>query len=382
MMHFHPRFRRASLLGLVLVVAACDVVQFVSDPKPRLVQTWNLPASKTTISVASLLPTGVQIFSNPGTNDSSAFQIDIAAAGFQQRLGNDCQTCNSLNGTNAIKPQFTLQATRTSALPANVVSASVVSGQVTLVMTNNLSFDPLYVTTGGATPQGFLVLTMSSNTQGLVVDTIFGGPTVGATASGKLITPFAPGTQITRNYTLPTALVANSISADLVFSSPTGDHLVPINASSTVNATFSIPTLRVGSVRINVPGTTMNTGSPTELPDDIDEGITEHVIRGVLEMSITNPFAVSGTLNARFAYGPQPTQVVDKSIALPSATAAPQVRTIALDSTEMANILSGTPTSLSLTGSVTSASSILVTPKQEVSISNRLILTVRAGGGN
>lgn len=395
-MTLSPRLRRAALLGLI-GVASCDVYNTVVDPFPGLVQTWNLPASSSTISVASLLPSGVTIFSTPTSTppDSSGFQIDIASVNFSRRVGNDCQTCEALHGTMSNKPVFKLFANQASLLPANVVSATVLTGQVTLALTNNLSFDPLYVNTGSATPQGFLVLTLSSNTQALVIDTIFGGPSVSATASGKLITPFPPGAVINRSYPLPTAIVSSSIRSDVELASPAGDHLVPIDADGLITTAFGVPALQVASVQINVPNANLNSGEPEDLPADIGEDLMKRVIRGALELTISNPFAVAGTANVNFVWGEQPGQVITGAINLTGASAAPQVRTVSFDSTQMNLILCGQssggpsgscpekspPTTFSISGGVSSTTPVVVTPKQAITISNRLVLTIRAFGG-
>lgn len=369
----HP-LRRTALFGLMLVVAACDVAQFIQDPKPRLVQTWNLPASSSTISVAKLLPAGVSIYSTPASNppDSIGFSVTISSTTISRVVGSDCALCVTLNGTNAFKPQFVLAANNSTPLPANVVSAAIIGGQVTLAITNNLSFDPLYVNTGpGTPPQGFMALTIRSGSLVLGVDTV----------RGSVTSQFAPGAIMNRTIPLTTGVATTNVTADMVFNSPVGDHNVPINANGTVNAGFAIPTLRVGNVRINVPTTNITPGTPTDLPDDLESSMTDRVIRGALEMTITNPFGVTGNLTARFADAAAPALAVTKIFALPSG-ATPQVASVSFDSTEMANIFKGNPTSLTMTGAVTSAAPITVTPKQAVSISNRLVLAIRVGGGS
>src|SRR4029077_15915905 len=138
------------LSGLVLAVVGCDVVQFASDPKPRLVETWNMPASTTTISVAKFLPAGVSIYSTPATTppDSIGFAVNINTVPITQVLGtptSGCTACVPLNGTTSNKPAFVLTAANATSLPNNVISAAVLTGQVVLVITNNLTFDPIYV---------------------------------------------------------------------------------------------------------------------------------------------------------------------------------------------------------------------------------------------
>ena len=370
--------------GLALAVVGCDVVQFASDPKPRVVETWNMPASTSSISVAKFLPTGVNIYSTPASNppDSIGFTVTIATVNISQVLGttsSGCTACVPLNGTNAIKPAFVLNANNATPLPANVVQAAILSGQVALSITNNLTFDPLYVKTGGGT-QGTMVITIRSNSLVLGADTVTGAAT-NTVVGGKLISgPFPQGATLPRTIALSTGNVMGSVTADVVFNSPIGDHTVPIDISKTVNATFGIPSLVVGNVQINVPLTNITPGAPTDLPKDLDAGITDHVVSGALEMAITNPFTVAGTLNASFKYGPLVTDTVLRSFALPASTATPTKRTVSFDSASMVKIFKGNPTSLTMTGGVSSAAPLTVTPKQQVTITNRLILGVRMGG--
>jgi hypothetical protein len=360
------------LFGLVLAAVACDVAQFIQDPKPRLVETWNLPASSSTISVGKLLPTGVAIYSTPASTppDSIAFSVSIASTTISRVLGPDCPQCVTLNGTSAPKPSFVLNATNSTPLPNNVVSGAITGGQVTLNITNNLSFDPLYINTApGATTQGDMLITIRSGSMVLGTDSV----------RGSVTNQLPPGAVMNRTIPLSSGVATTNVTADLVFKSPLGDHNVPINANSTINASFGVPSLRVGNVRINVPNTNITPGAPTDLPKDLDPSMTKRVIKGALEMTVTNPFGVTGNLSARFAYGPAPAQTLTKPFALPGG-AAPQVASVSFDSTEMVNIFSGKPTSLTMTGAVASTVPITVTPKQAVVISNRLILSIRVGG--
>ena len=108
------RYRRAVLLGLTCGVAACDVASFIQDPQPILEQTWSVPAESASISVASILPPGIGIYSTPASNppDSSAFQVTVSGVNFARVLGTDCASCVPLNGTTAIKPKTTPEIVR------------------------------------------------------------------------------------------------------------------------------------------------------------------------------------------------------------------------------------------------------------------------------
>ena len=68
------------LLGLGLTVSACDIVELATNPAPGFEQQWNLPADSTVISVGSLLPPSVSIYSTPGSTppDSSGFELTMS----------------------------------------------------------------------------------------------------------------------------------------------------------------------------------------------------------------------------------------------------------------------------------------------------------------
>jgi len=360
---------RAALLGAGLTLAACDVASFANDPKPILEQTWNLPASSTSISVASLLPSGVSIYSTPASNpaDSSAFQINLANVNSTRRAGDDCAQCETLHGTNAVKPAFTIAVGNSSALPTNVVSGSLVGGTVNYSAVNNLSFDPLRVNTVTANPQGYMIVVIHSGTQILGRDSINGASMA-----------FPAGTTLSRTIALSAGVITGPIAVDLTVSSPQGDHIEFIDANGTMNIDASIANLRVADVRVNVPNTSITNTADTLDLADLDRAITDKVTAATLEMTIDNPWTVAGNLNIDFNYAPA--QSVSKTIVLPAATAPPaaQVRSVSLSAADMQQLF-GHKVVLSVSGGVSSAAPVTVTPKQSVTIANRLILTIRTG---
>jgi hypothetical protein len=362
---------RAALLGFV-GVAACDVYAIATDPFPGLVQTWNLPVTTTDISVASLLPTGVAIYSTPASNppDSSAFTVNVNGVNYNRRVGDYCSLCQTLNGTTAPKPAFIINpdAGSTVALPANVVSASLLGGSVSYTITNGLSFDPLRVSANLANPQGRIVVVVRSGSVVFARDTV----------KGETQT-LAAGTNLTRVLNLQTGPIANSITVDLEVNSPTGDNTF-INADGILAMAATVTGLRVGAVTINVPTASLNSGTPEPVDiGELDESFTERAISGGLELTVTNPFAVAGNMNVTFT--PTPGPAISKTAALAAVT-TPQRLTITFDSLEISRILKSDPApTLAMGGTVSAPAPITVTPKQVISMSNRIILKIRAFGG-
>lgn len=352
---------RVALLGSVVAASACDVVDFASNPLPRFEQTWNLPGPSLAVSVASLLPDDNSVTILP---DSSAFAVSVSNTSISRRIGNDCARCESLHGTNAFKPAFVLVAGNSTPLPASVATAAVTGGMVAVTLTNNLSFDPLFVRNNPASqPQGHMLIVVRSGSLVLGRDSVNGATT-----------PFPPASVLARNIPLTTGMVVGSLTVDVTVNSPSGDHTVFINANGTLNAAAGVPTLHVASVGLNVASQSLDSE-----PDTVDFGAFDfgNVQSGALEMTITNPFAVTGTFGLRFGYGPTPGENITKQVALPTGTA--QLVTLSLNQAEM-DLLAGKEVEMTVLGTVSSAGTITVTPRQAILIDSRVVVTLLTGG--
>lgn len=357
-----PAVRRAALFGLAVGIGACDVVDFASDPKPIFEETWSLPATSTSIAVATLLPATVTTLP-----DSSGFVMSVNPVNASRRLGDDCAACQTLHNTTAIKPAFVLNSGSNTALPTNVVGGSLLGATVNYTMNNALSFDPLKVNNVTPNPQGYLVIVIRSASVVLGRDSVNGATT-----------PWPAGQNLQRSITIGAGAITAPISIDVTLNSPQSDQPQFINANGTVNTTASISNLRVANVQVNVPNTVVtNTADTLEL-GDFDKSITDRVQSATLEMTIANPWPVAGSLNMNFT---APSASVAKTVALPGATnpPAPQTRTVSLTKQDMQTLF-GHKVVMAMSGGVVSATPVTVTPKQKVSISNRLILLLRTGG--
>lgn len=355
--------RRATLLGVVVVAAACDVAQFISDPMPRFEQTWNVPASSDTITIASLLPSDNSVRVLP---DSSGFSLSPSTISISKVVGSAdaCSTCLTLHGTTAPKPSFSMIANNSSALATDVTSADILSGTVNVALTNNMSFDPLRVTTGAGT-QGHMIILIRSGS------VVFGRDSVnGAT------TPWAPNTVLNRVIPLNSGTAPGSLAAEVTLVSPTGDSTF-INANGTLDASAAVPALNVAAVNLNVVNRQM-TSDTTEFDLTGVEDFSDNVVQGSLQMTITNPLAISGNVDVRFIHGPLPTDVVSKQISMPTGTS--QRRDVTLTRADLDQLFGKTVTVV-VTGLVNSAGPITITPRLKITISNRMILTIRTGGG-
>jgi hypothetical protein len=370
-MTFSMVFRRAALLGLALSALACDVVSFLSDPKPIFEQLWNLPSSKTAISVAKIVPSNVSIYITPGSSppDTSAFLLSISNTVFARRVGDDCPSCQTLNGTNAVKPQFILAAGNSSSLGTDVLSGALLSSAVVnYSVVNNLSFDPIRVRALSDPNQGYMIVLVHSGSLVLGRDSLNGATTA-----------FPAGSTMARSIQLTSGTIVGQLTVDLTINSPSGDHVEFINANGTVNTTGAYSNVRAGNVRVNVASKTVNNQPDTVDLKGLDKTITDHVVSASFEMGFDNPWPVSGNLNINFDYAP-PLSVA-KSTPLPAGIipAATQVESIALTGAEM-KLLFGNEVILNMNGLVDSPTPLTVTPRQSVSITNRLILKIQTGG--
>jgi hypothetical protein len=354
------------LLALPFVVAACDVMNFIQDPLPTVEQTWSIPSPEAEISVAELLPNGVDT-----TTDGTAFQVTLNGVGFQRRVGDDCAQCQTLNGTNAIKPNFVLATGSSTPMPTGIVSAAMIGGQVTVQINNNLSFDPVRVKVNAPAStdpaqQGRMVIVVRS-----------GSLVVGKDSINGVTTAFPPGSVLNRPITLTTGNISSTLAVDLTLTSPPSDNSVFINANGTLNASVAVPDFRVAQVRMNVVNQPITSPAGTEISlGGLDEMITDAIQSAQLEMTITNPFTIAGNLDVDFDYG---TGTITKQVALPNGVA--QIRTVSLTAADMTNLVSAQDKiDLSVNGNVNSTAPIDVTPQQRVTISNRLILKILAGG--
>lgn len=359
--------RRATLLGLALT-GACDIVELATSPAPGFEQQWNLPADSTVISVGTLLPPSVSIYSTPGSTppDSSAFELTMSLQGISRRVGDDCAQCQVQDGQTTTKPAFVLSSGSNTPLPADVISGALVGGQVNVLVTNALSFDPLRVKTGAGS-QGFMLIVLRTGSLVIARDSVNGATT-----------SFAPGTVLTRPLTLQSGLVGGAVSVDLTINSPVGDHNVFIDAGGRVNASMSVQEFRLASARINVTGRALVSPGNDSIPlDGIDASITDRVTAAGLDMTISNPFAITGDVDVEFGYAPA--QAIAKTIAMP--TGVDQLRSVSLDQSELRTLF-GQKVGLRVNGLVSSTGPIDVTPKQVVTIANRLRLTILVGGSN
>jgi hypothetical protein len=340
--------RRAGLLLPVFALTAC---QFITDGAPIWDMTWNVPSKSTSISVNSLLPTGVQ-------SVTGGFQANVVAPAIITRtLGTDCVACSNANGQTIPKPAFTVSTTQNALLPAGVTSATLVTDTIVVAITNNFNFDP--INSGGAA--GSIKLTATSGSTTLGTQT-FSGPTATIPAGQ------------TTTFKLPVSGVVGStgIQVAAIIDSPLGSSIT-IDASRTITVAPSVKGSAANSVLISAASVTLTnqsvTAAATQLDlSDIDSSVVKRVMAGKLFLTVNNPFTVAGNLTVN-ANG------IPKTVQLASGGAAAAAQNLVLDfsQAEIRQIL-GKSGTLTIAGTLSGTTP--VTSGQTVAVTSRLQLTL------
>jgi hypothetical protein len=286
----------------------------------------------------------------------------------QRALSQDCPACAAANGLIVPKPAFSGTGTGSAALPAGVSAAVVTGTNLSLTVTNGFNFDP--INPAGATGSGYIIITVLSGTTQIGRDSIPGqGP-------GAVPMP-AGGTTAPRLIPLAGTVTSAGITVNVSLTSPAGS---PI----TMDASRQIPfTANGGTVRLSSATVAVNQALPASTSNldlsDIDEAVSSRVKSGKLFLTVTNPFAVGGTMSITFTGGTAP---ITKSITLTAAsggTPSTTTQSVALSESELESLL-GHNVTITFGGTISGTTT--VTPAQVVAVATRLELTISTKGSN
>ena len=328
----------------VLCIAACDI----PTAPPKWDSTFVVQGEGTTLSVGQLLPASVTLANN-------SFALSLSPSTFSQNLGALCTACVALNGTTAPKPAFTGNMSTTIGLPADVVSAVLTSGTVNLNIANGLSFDPVRPS---ASATGSIVITITS-----------GSSTLGSTT---VTTPLPAGASTQASVPLAGA-IGGPLSVAVVVNSPAGD-ATQINTASNLTVTATPSNLRASSASVRVQNRNVNAAQVSLDVGNIDDVVIENLKEGAFILTINNPFNVTGNLTLTVMTGPT---VITKQLALAAGTSTVEV---AFSQSELRQILGKSGVTMRISGPVTSANNVTMTPTQVLSVSSKLKLVVNVGG--
>lgn len=364
-MHTSPRTmaRLAALAGCAFVALACDVPTGL----PIWNTVWQVPADSTEVTVASLLPSSVSIVdAGAGTK---AFSFSLPAASTSTTLGEACYACAAAAGSRVPKPEFTLSDSATVQLPADVVNADIIGGSVDYTLTNGFDFDPL---NPGPT-RGWMRILVTSGSTIVARDSVDGASLAlpsGATVNRSMPLLASRTTPIRVNG--PVTLVATLFS-------PAGD-TVTVNTSEQFSVTAAAHDITISQVAINVPSTSFNPQHTTIDLSGLDRA-NGKITSGAVILTITNPFAVGGSLSLEFS-APNGAHV-SKAFTLNVGGTGTAPSTIRLDLTaaEINSLVGQKNVAITVSGTVSSPNGpVTVTPTERMALTALVEATIVTGG--
>jgi hypothetical protein len=346
-----PQLRAGLSLVALLSLVACDI----PTGAPIYDTLWEVPGKNTSISVNTLLPSGVTL-----SPDNSAFQVTVSpsSVSINRSLGQDCTLCNALNGQSAPKPAFVGGGSASVAIPSSVTSATLVRDTLTVTLSNGFNFDPLRPS---ASARGYMVINVKNGVATIGRDSIDGNSTA-FPASANLVRKIPLSGTITG---------ANGIQISTSLNSPAGD-VIFIDMTRAIGVTGSLGTFSVSAAQVAVANQAVTSGASDLDLKSVDSTITKRVGGGSLLLSVNNPFNVTGNLTVSFAGATIPIQ---KTVTLSGGASSP---TISFTKSEIAAMF-GRMISMKLSGNVNGAS-VTVAPGQVVSVASRLQVALTVGG--
>ena len=345
------------------LLAACGLPTDV--PKsPILDLRWVVPSQSTRITVDNLLPLNGAV---KVLLDSSGFSVTVPAASVTRSLSQDCAPCVAANGLVAPKPAFIVSTSTSTALPAEIVSSTLLAGganspSLRVTVNNGYTFDPLYPNPSAGTPTGSAVITVSNGSTVLGRDSV-NGATTRLPAGGTL----------TRNIPLSGTISGSSpVTVSFTVNSPAGEPVL-IDASRSLTVTATPLNINVASTSVTVTNRAVSSSSTIDLAG-VDSTISKRVQNGSLILSIVNPFNVTGALTVKLT--PQGGAAIAKQVTL-----APNNSTVTISLTgpELRSLL-GHSVLVSYTGAVNATGPVNVSPRQAVVVTTRLDVALQVGG--
>lgn len=351
---------RRCLTLLALTGAAAAACDYPTSP-PMWEQTWVVPGETIALSVAELLPDGVSL-----NEDTSAFVTEAPDASITVTLGDMCGgDCTLFDGQVAPKPAFGDTLTTSTALPADLVSATLAGGSFDVVMAHDFDFDPLRPSSDPAAERGYVGITVRS-AGNVVADTTISGEDHAFPTGTTLSTPVA----------IRPVDVSNSLAIEVRIYSPAGDETT-IESSDTLGVRLSSSIVEIAeatvvasSLVLDPTSTTMSLGGL-----DAESPPLEQIQSGALRFRIENPFAVAGTMSVEFQL---PDGAIQRDLDIAEGSYSARIE---FTGDELRRILSSDEVSIVTSGTATAPDgTITVTPRQELILETDFELVLLIGG--
>lgn len=334
--------------------AAC--IDFPSEP-PKFEELFVVRAVDLYIGAADLAPDLIAV-----NSDSSAFVLVSDSTTFSATLAQMCGACVAANGTTISKPAFNYTFNSTVPKPADLVSAQITGGSITLFLMNNLGFDPIRPSASPTAQRGTMTVTLRR------------GPTAVATytMNGATI-DFPHGIQRTVNVPLSAFVFDQALTAEVNINSPAGDPVL-INTSNSVTIIAGPVRTNIGQITLNVASQTFGDTNELDL-SDMDTDLGDRIQGGGIRLRFENPFNVTGAFNLVIT---GPGVSITRSITMTAnATSANRV---SLTADEIRSLL-GKVLEVQVNGSFSApGGQLTVTPAQVAIISTDLELAIQPIG--
>lgn len=346
---FPVRRRMAHLavaLAAALPAAGCAAADLTDAPSWDV--ALNLPVKGTSLSVGALLPAGVTI-----RQDSAAFTVTVPGTSVARTLGTVCAECVALNGVTAPRPALAFTTAASAALPADVATATLAAGTLSVTILNGFGFDPL-----GGSAAAALVITVTDAANRVLARDSVNGAAAAIPAAGVL----------NRMLTLAPGAVRGPLTVATTLAAPAGAPAL-INTAQAFTVLGSVQNLSVSDVSVTVAGRTVSSGASAFDLSGLDAGIRDRLQGGALRLSITNPFGVTGNLSLTLTGGGVN---IAKPLPLAAGASSP---TLSFSQQEL-RAMAGQNLTLTLAGPVSAAAAVRVTPRDRAAVGARLELTL------
>lgn len=251
-------------------------------------------------------------------------------------------------------------------MPADVVTAVVSGGMVTVILLHYFVFDPL--DPPGTDESGSLVIVLES-----------GGVTLARDSLDGATMTLAPGAPLYRHLALTSGEVSGPITVRVTLRTPgTGSQAVPWDRGDLFTMSVVEELVQVSEARVRVAGLAVQAAEVELDLDDVDEGIIDRVEGGGFRLEIRNPFELEGAIALGVrgpGFGP-----FERPIAIEPGVSEARVT---FNRDEIRSILGSPDVFFAASGTVAGTGpggTVAVQPSQVLTIKAQLELEVRLGG--
>jgi hypothetical protein len=199
-----------------------------------------------------------------------------------ETLGGICPACAPLDGLTVPTPGFSVLYQGGGSLPADVVSATLVSGSISLAIQNDLGFDPI-------NPAGAGTGTMTIS----IHDVDAAGPVIGQVVLDGATTALPNGALTTVPLVLNPGTVTSAFVAVVEIDTPGGVTPVLIDINARLDITATPGPLLVSSATLDVDGQAVSFEQTTLDVGSIEQDLVSRIQSGSLIVDVQNPFGVA-----------------------------------------------------------------------------------------